>query len=85
MVGAVVKNPPANAGDVRVQVRSLGREDPLEEEVATHSSILAWRIAWTEEPGGLQSMGCKKSDTTDTTEPSTGRFQAIASKRRDCN
>ena len=39
------------------QVRSLGWEDPLEKEMATHSSILAWRIPWTEEPGGLQSMG----------------------------
>ena len=38
-------------------VRSLGREDPLEKEMATHSSILAWRIPWTEEPGGLPSMG----------------------------
>ena len=38
-------------------VRSLGQEDPLEEEMATHSSIFAWRILWTEEPGGLQSMG----------------------------
>ena len=38
-------------------VRSLGREDPLEKEMATHSSILAWRIPWMEEPGGLQSMG----------------------------
>ena len=40
--------------------RSLGWEDPLEKEVATHSSILAWRIPWTEEPGGLQSMGRKR-------------------------
>ena len=39
------------------QVRSLGQEDPLEKEMATHSSILAWRIPWTEEPGTLQSMG----------------------------
>ena len=46
------------------QVRSLGREDPLERGTATHSSILAWRISWTEEPGGLQSMGHKESDTT---------------------
>ena len=46
-------------------VRSLGREDPLEKEMATHSSILAWRIPWTEELGGLQSMGCKESDTTE--------------------
>ena len=40
-------------------VQSLGREDPLEKKMATHSSILAWRIPWTEEPGGLQFMGCK--------------------------
>ena len=44
-------------------VRSLGREDPLEKEMATHSSILAWKIPWTEEPGGLQSMGSQKSQT----------------------
>ena len=49
-----VKNPPAMW---ETQVRSLGREDPLEKEMATHSSILAWRVPWTEEPGGLQSMG----------------------------
>ena len=41
-------------------VRSLGQEDPLEEEMATHSSIFAWRILWTEEPGGLQSMGSQR-------------------------
>ena len=49
-------------------VQSLGREDPLEKEMATHSSILAWRIPWTEEPGGLvgyHSRGCKESDTTE--------------------
>ena len=46
-------------------VRSLGWEDPLEKEMATHSSILAWRIPWTEESGGLQSTGSKESDTTD--------------------
>ena len=40
-----------------MQVHSLGREDPLEEEMATHSNILAWKIPWTGEPGGLQSMG----------------------------
>ena len=40
--------------------RSLGREDPLEKEMATHSSILAWRIPWTEEPGGLQSTGLQR-------------------------
>ena len=45
-----------------MQVRSLGREDPLEEGVATHSSVPAWEIPWTEEPGGLQSMGSQESD-----------------------
>ena len=40
--------------------QSLGQEDPLEKEIATHSSILAWRISWTEEPGGLQSVGSRK-------------------------
>ena len=42
-------------------VHSLGQNDPLEEEMATHSSILAWEIPWTEEPGGLQSVGSQKS------------------------
>ena len=44
-------------------VRSLGREDPLKKEMATHSSVLTWRILWTQEPGGLQSMGLQKSQT----------------------
>ena len=43
-----------------MQVQSLGREDPLEEGMATHTSILAWRIPWTEEPGGLQSIGSRE-------------------------
>ena len=47
-----------------IQVRSLGQEDPLEKEMATHSSILAWEIPRTEEPGGLQSMRSQESDTT---------------------
>ena len=46
---------------------SLGREDPLEKGMATHSSILAWRIPWTHEPGGLQCMGLQESDVTNTT------------------
>ena len=46
-------------------VRFLSWEDPLEKEVVTHSSILAWRIPWTEEPGRLQSMGLQESDTTE--------------------
>ena len=53
----VVKNLPADAGDVKDMGSVPGREDPLEESVATHSSLLAWRIPWTEEPGGLQSTG----------------------------
>ena len=44
-------------------VQSLGQEDLLEEEMATHSSILAWKIPWTDETGGLQPMGCKELDT----------------------
>ena len=51
--GSVVKNPPANAGDIR----SLCQEDPLEKEMATHSSTLAWEIPWTVASGGLHSMG----------------------------
>ena len=53
----MVKNPPPNAGDIRDMDSTPGLEDPLEEGMATHSSILAWRIPWAEEPGGLQSMG----------------------------
>ena len=55
-----VKNLPAMQ---ETQVQSLGQEDPLEKGMATHSSILAWRIPWTEEPGGLQSNGVAKSRT----------------------
>ena len=56
----VVKNLPANAGDLRDMVRSIVQEDSLEKEMADHPSILAWRISWTEEPGGLQSMGLQR-------------------------
>ena len=55
--GSVVKNPPAKQ---ETWVRSLGREDLLEKEMATHSSILTWEIPWTEEPGGLQSLGSQR-------------------------
>ena len=58
----MVKNPPAVQD---MQVRSLGQEDPLEKDMATPSSILAWEIPWTEEPGGLQSMGSQESDMTE--------------------
>ena len=53
----LVKNPPAIQ---ETQVQSQGQEDPLEEGMATHSSVLAWRIPWKEEPGGLQSMGSQR-------------------------
>ena len=56
----MVKNLPAVQD---MWVPSLGREDPLEKELATHSSMLAWEIPWAEEPGGLQSMGSQKSQT----------------------
>ena len=61
LVAQSVKNLPA-VQETRVQ--SLGWEDPLEKEMATHSSILAWRISWTEEPGGLQFMGLQELDMT---------------------
>ena len=54
--GSVVMNPPDHAGDMSL-IPGSGREDPLEEGMATHSSILAWEIPWTEEPAGLQSRG----------------------------
>ena len=59
-VAQMVKNVPAIQ---ETQVQFLGQEDPLEKEMATHSSILAWEIPWTEKPGGLQSMGSQKSQT----------------------
>ena len=62
----LVKNLPAMP---KIQVRSLGWEDLLEKEMATHSSILAWRIPWTEEPGGLQSMGSQRVGHDYVTKP----------------
>ena len=72
----MVKNLPANAGDMG---STLGREDPLEEEMATRSSILAWEISETEEPGGLQSTGSQKSWTRlwDLTTPLGHRDQEL--------
>ena len=58
--GSVVKNLPAMPEPPETLVWSLGGEDPLEKEMATHSSILTWRIPWTEKPGGLQSMGSQR-------------------------
>ena len=57
MMAQTVTNPPAMQETQEMRVQSLGLEDPLEEEITTHSSILAWEISWTEDPGGLQSMG----------------------------
>ena len=61
----MVKNPLAMQ---EMQVQSLSQEDPLEKEIATHSSILAWEIPWTEEPGGLQSMGSQRAGHALVTE-----------------
>ena len=61
LVAQAVKNPPAM---LKIWVRLLGCEDPLDKEMATHSSILAWEIPCTEEPDKLQSMGSEESDTT---------------------
>ena len=63
--GAVVKNPPAKAGDKRIQ--PLAWEDPLEEEMAAHSSISAWKIPWTQKPARLSLWGRKELDTTEHT------------------
>ena len=60
--GSTVKNPPATQ---EMRVQSLGWEDPLEEKTATHSSIPVWEIPWTEEPGGLQSMGLQRVRLTE--------------------
>ena len=60
LIAQSVKNLPAMK---EIQVRFLGQDDPLEKEMATHSSILAWRILWAEDPGRLQSMGSQESDT----------------------
>ena len=59
-VALAVKNPSASTGDRETCVRSLSQEDPLEEGMATHSSILAWGILWIEEPGELQPMGSQR-------------------------
>ena len=64
--GSAVKNLPAMQQTMlETWVQSLGQEDPLEEGMATHSSILAWRIPWTDEPGGLQSLGSQRVNTTE--------------------
>ena len=71
MVVQIVKNLPAMW---ETQVRPLGGKDPLEKGLETHSSILAWKIPWTEEPGGLQSMGLRKSRTQFSNERATKKI-----------
>ena len=63
----MVKNPSANVGDIRDAGLIPGSEDSLEEGMATHSSILAYRIPWTEEPGRLQFISCSELDKTEAT------------------
>ena len=60
---SVIKNLPAKQETQETWVQFLGQEDPLEKKMATHSSILAWKTPWAEEPGGLQFMGFQKSQT----------------------
>ena len=67
-VALVLKNPPANAGDVRGVSLIPGSGRSPEEDMVTHTSILAWRIPWTEEPGGSSPWGCKESDMTEANE-----------------
>ena len=62
-------------------VQSLGWEDPLEKGMATHSNILAWRILWTEEPGGLRPEGCKESDTTEVCHKAYQVFELMERRR----
>ena len=66
-IGQWIKNPPAMQQTQETWVRSLGWEDRLVEGMATHSSTLAWRISWTEEPGGLLFIGLQRADTTEVT------------------
>ena len=80
----MVKNPPTKR---ETWVLSLGWEDSLEEDMATHSSILAWRIPWTEEPGWLQFISHKKSDTTKHTAQEDmllSQYEKLQGKRSKC-
>ena len=71
LVTQMVKNLPAVQ---ETQVPSLAHENPLEKAMAIHSGVLAWRIPWTEEPGGLQSMGHKESDMTEGLKLTFGSY-----------
>ena len=61
----MLKNLPTNTGDIRSRVQSMGREDPLEEDMATHPSILAWKIPWTEEPRSVHMVTKSQTKLTD--------------------
>ena len=80
VIAQPVKNMPAMQ---ETWLRFLSQEDPLEKEMATHSSILAWRIPWTEEPGRLQSMGSQELNTSEGTEhaPSINNKGAITARK----
>ena len=77
--GSVVNNPSAIQELQKMWVRSLGQEDLLEEGMATHSSILAWRSSWTEEPGGLQSTGSQRVGPNRATDTFSKTFWVKAS------
>ena len=80
---SVVKNLPTNAGDTRDPGSTLVGEDSLEEEMATHSSILAWKIPWTEEPGRLQSIGLQRFGHNRAQNTNTHKNQSGKAKRHD--
>ena len=73
----MVKKSPAVQEPHKTWAQSLGQKDPLEEEIVTHSSTLAWRIPWTEEPSGLQSVGHKESDTAERLTRAVSAFIQI--------
>ena len=81
LMAQMVKNLPAMQV---TQVQSLGQEDPLQKEMATHSSILAWRIPWIEEPSGPQAMGHKESDTTEQLTLFLYRYHYLGSNLESC-
>ena len=75
--GSVIKNPPAMQETQETWVQSLGWEEPLEEGMATHSTFLAWRIPWTEEPGGLQSKGSQRVGHHKTAEDARKQIDTV--------
>ena len=86
MVAQLIKNLPAMQETQEMWVQLLDQEDPLEEEVAPYTSILAWKISWTEEPGGLQSKGVAKSNMTERLNPRAShlfQFKNLSNVRLD--